>query len=274
MISRAFRAVSVYLRVPSRGRWRTGPDVESNVRRVGRVLRLYGLGRGQTRDFLGELRTDLAEAAASGTSMESVLGADLKAFAGQVAAAHGRAPVPSRIALIVLAMGAPLLLIGAATYILIGGGENLGLDYYAVSISAHEQVSMGDGSTRTVEVEHEEEWLPLLVYGLAGFVGGATAFGLAGALLKLVGDRRVGETLRRLLAVLPAAGIAGVGGAMLLGNATNYSTTQDVIVAEALIVALAVIVGIAVAREWARRLPRPKPAQPAKLLGPVTHPEG
>lgn len=273
MISRALRPVSKYLHTPGHGRWRTGPDIESNVRRVGRVLRSYGLDRGQTRAFLGELRIDLAEAAASGASMESVLGTDLKAFASQVAEAHGRAPVPSRIALIVLAMGAPLLLIGVATYILIGGGENLGLDYYTVALSTHEQVRMADGSTRTIEVEYGEEWRPLLVYGLAAFVGVAAAFGCTGALLKLVGDRRVGETLRRLLAILPAAGIAGVGGAMLLGNATDYSTAQDVIVAEVVIVALAVAVGIAVAREWARRLPGPKPDQSALLHGTVTHPE-
>lgn len=273
MISRAFRAVSLHLHNPSGGRWRTGPDIESNVRRVGLLLRSYGLARVRTRAFLGELRTDLAEAAASGTSMESVLGADLKAFAGQVADAHGRAPVPSRIALIAFAMGAPLLLIGVATYILIGGGENLGLDYYTISLSTHEQVSMADGSTRTIEVEYGEEWRPLLVYGLAAFVGVAAAFGFTGALLKLVGDRRAGETLRRLLAVLPVAGIAGVGGAMLLGNATDYSTAQDVIVAEVLVVALAVFVGVAVAREWARRLPSPKPDQSAVLHGTVTHPE-
>lgn len=273
MISRAIRSALRYLRVPRRTRWRTSPDIESNLRRVGRLLRSFGLDRSRTGAFLGELRTDLAEAAASEASMESVLGDDLKTFAAEVAEAHGRAPVPSRIALIVFAMGAPLLLIGAATYIVIGGGENFGLDYYTISFTTHEQVRMADGSTRTVEVEYGEEWRPLLVYGLAAFVGVAAAFALTAGLLRMLGDPRLGETLRRLLVVIPVAGIAGVGGAMLLGNATDYSTAQDVIVAEALIVALTVVVGVAVAREWARRLPGPKSAQGTPPHGTVTHPE-
>jgi len=264
MISRALRTASLCLPLP--GRWHTSADIESNVRRVGRLLRSFGLDRGRTRAFLGELRADLADAAANGAPLESVLGNDLKAFAGQVAEAHGRAPVPSRIALIVFAMGAPLLFVGAATYIAIGGGENLGLDYYTISLTTHEQVRVADGSTRTVEVEYGEGWRPLLVYGLAAFVGVASAFALTAGLLRVLGDPRLGETLRRLLIILPVAGAAGVGAAMLLGNATGYSTARSVILAEAVLVAVTVVMGIAVAREWARRLPHPFAQRDPRLL--------
>ncbi|HQW51704.1 MAG TPA: hypothetical protein PL082_06570 [Tepidiformaceae bacterium] len=240
--------------VPHRRHWRPYAEINANVRTIERLLRSFGIGRGRAQEIAGELRADLQEAAATGNAPETVLGPDLRGFAARLAEAHGRAPVPSRVWLIVLTMGLPMAAVALGTYIAIGGGENLGLDYYSISLTTHESVPSGDGSGSIREVSYGDAWLPLAVYSLAAFVGVAGAFGLTAWMLRVIGDVRLGATLRRLAVVLPVTGVAGVGAAMLVGAASDYRTTQRVILAEGLVAGSWLVLGIAFAREWARRV--------------------
>lgn len=256
--------LKVVLRVNRQSSAPAGERAGRELARLGRQLRRYGVPARTVEVVLNDLRADLEEAEANGLGTQTVLGQDIRRLAAGIARAHGRAPAPRRFALVVVAMAVPLLAVAFATYVGIGGGENLGLSYYTVSLATHETVPTVDG-TRTNVVETGDEWLPLVVYALAGVAGVAGAFGSAAAALGVVRDCRTAATLKRLMATVPAGGVLGISAAIALGNATHYSTKPEVIAAETAVAGAFVVLAIVLAREWALRLPREEHA-PERLL--------
>ncbi|MGE3076811.1 MAG: hypothetical protein AB7N24_07800 [Dehalococcoidia bacterium] len=229
---------------------------EDQLRKLARLLRRYGLKSGQIAGILEDLRADIGDFERDGGSIESVFGQNLEGFAAEIARAQGRAPVPGRHLTIVLSLAMPLVAVAFVTYAWIaGGGPVLGLDYHSISFTSHQTESFADGSVRTVEVESFPAWTPLAVYSAATLAGVGMAFGLLASMLRILGDTRIGATIQRLLVTLPVGGAVGVVAAMLVGNASGYSTTPQVVAGECLVAATFIVAAVVLAREWARLMP-------------------
>lgn len=103
------------------------------------------------------------------------------------------------------------------------------------------------------------DYFPLVVYGVAGILGVVGALGCLAGILRLQGDSRAGETVRRVMLLAPVGCAAGGFAAGGVGNLTPY-TTDKVIALICIVAAMCVAASIAVAREWARRI---RPSRPA-----------
>lgn len=218
-----------------------------------RNLRRLGVSRQASQATVDDLRGDMAAAG----SLAALTGSDLDGFAATVAREHGRAPVPGRHWLIVPLMAGPMLLIAFLTYVFVaGGGPAIGLDYHAIQFVEHETIRFeGGGRTTTVE-SNFDSWLLPLAYFVSIALGVGSGFAMAALGLALVGDTRVGATLRRCLITLPIGGVIGVVTAVGIGASTKYSDSPRVILVEVLAVCFFGTLAIVAAREWARRLPR------------------
>lgn len=226
--------------------------IDSELRYLSRILQTYGVGHVTRRAVIDDLRADLEEAVAAGASLESVLGPDIHKLAAGVAEANGRAPVPFRLPQITLAMGIPMAAMALLTFLLIGGGPMIGLP--EIHIAVPDQ-SSNDGGLEAVY----DSWMPFVVYSISGMLGVVFALACTAGVLRLQNDTRAGETIRRILVLVPVGCAAG---GFAAGGISNFgaNTRDGQIPLMCIVAAICVAASFAAAREWARRI---RPAKPA-----------
>jgi hypothetical protein len=192
--------------------------------------RRLGVPRSDRRVLAAELAPDLQAAAADGHDPGGLLTPDVGTFARHLAEAHGVAQVPSRFADI--QRGG---LLGAVLAVVVGAAAVTGLQPVLtdkVELSGRYPVAGA-----------------VLVFGLlaaAGLVGC-----LVGIHLVVRGQPAAGATVRRAALFLPPMAAAGVGLAVALGKATDYSDAPAVVLTECGIVIVSCAVALVAARRAA-----------------------
>jgi hypothetical protein len=177
---------------------------------------------------MAELAAEL-DAAEVDASIADVLGDDPATTAQEWARARGLADQRLRLAVFLL----PSLLAG----IVATGGL----------LAALADAFRGDGSSVLDLVAGGTASL-LIIYVVAGLLAFAAILGVAGLLLRAVGDRGAGQTVRALVYVLPAGTVLAVLGGVGAAAAQEFTTDPRTFATVEIVVAAIVSVSIVFAR--------------------------
>jgi hypothetical protein len=217
------------------------------VNQCARTWRRLGVSKEVADEMAAELGADLESAAAEGLSATSVVGSDARGFAA--AWAFERGVVQPRLRLASTAFTA---LVGAVP------GVGFGL-FVAYGLSSEAMGSMfGAGVVRVGDTGYQAtlsmpEWLLLVLYAVGAVFAYAGAVGAVAAVLHWRLDPAFARTVRSLATTLPVCTAAAVGSAVLFASTRDYSTSINVVLADAAVAATVLASGVAFVRYRAVR---------------------
>lgn len=215
-----------------------------------RTWRRLGVPKEVADEMAAELGADLESAAAEGLSATSVVGSDARGFAATWAFERG--VVRPRLRLGLTAFAA---LVGAVPGVGFGLFVAYGLSSAAMgSIFGAGEYRVGNiGYASTLDVP---EWLLLTLYIVGAAFAYAGAVGAVAAVLHWRFDLALARTVRSLAMALPIFTAAAVGSAMLFASTRDFSTSIDVVFADAAVAATVLASGVALVRYRAVRRER------------------
>jgi hypothetical protein len=198
-----------------------------------RTWRKLGVSRADADEMAAELEADIAAAASEGHGPQTIVGADVQAFAR--AWAEQRGNVRGRLHLATSAIAA---LVGAVPGAAFGLFVAYGLSSQAMAdIFGGKRIRVGPNQYETAPLS-VPTWLLLALYALGAMFAYAGAVGAVALALHLRLDPIVRRTVKALAAALPFACVAAVAATVGYASTTDFSTRSHVVIADLLVAAV------------------------------------
>ena len=208
-------------------------QIRAVMAELDRQLGRMHLARQDRRLIMAEVRADLEAAAGDGVSPQTLIGADIAAFARETVSLGGYRPRPGHYRRVLIGGVVVATVALVAAYALIIGVVQPALSSW-FTLDRHYPV-LGPVVMLCAVV----------IVGVLGVLVGLRAL--------LAGRVAARETLRRAALLLPVGAAGGAVSVIAVASAPGYRVTLGAVTLQVLIALLGVVLPLAVARWWALR---------------------